>query len=104
MDETFPVGLRLYKKRDVCLKCSPEIPGNPPGRVYASGALARPHRADCMCRGLLPHRISDRTARPHRICAPVRTHDVPGLKEPGKDGIHQARPGERRNLEWLDAL
>ena len=55
-----------------------------------------PHRADHLRGGLLPHRISHRAARPHRVRAPVRTHDVSGLAESGKDGIRQAGAAERR--------
>ena len=65
---------------------------------------ARPHRAHRRHRRLLPHRFSHRARRPHRLRAPVRAHDVSGLAEPGQDGIHQARPAERRRAQRLHAF
>ena len=55
-------------------------------------------------RGLLQHRLPDRAEGPHRLRAPLRAHDVPGLEEPGQDGVHQAGPVERRRAQWLDPL
>ena len=55
-------------------------------------------------RRLLQHRLPDRAQGSHRLRPPLRAHDVPGLAEPRQDGVHQARPVERRHPQRLDAL
>ena len=66
--------------------------------------LARHDGAEGGRRRLLQHRLPHRAEGPHRLRAPLRAHDVPGLREPRQDGVHQARPVERRRPERLDAL
>ncbi len=67
-------------------------------------ALARHDDADGRRRRLLQHRVPQRAEGPHRLRAPLRAHDVPGLAEPRQDGVHPARRVERRPAERLDAL
>ena len=77
----------------------PEAPERPEG-----GPLARPHLADGGRGRLLQHRLPDRAEGPDRLRPPLRAPHVPGLEEPREDGVHQARPVERRHPERLDAL
>ena len=70
----------------------------------ARGGFAGPHRAGGHGRGLLQHRVSHRAARPQRLRASVRAHDVSGLGQRREDGAHQADQFFGRRAERLDAL
>ena len=80
---------------------------DPQGPVRVSQARQRPqgrplegrHRAHRDRDRLLQHRLPQRAQGPHRLRAFVRTPDVPGLEEPGQDGVRAPDREERRGHE-----
>jgi hypothetical protein len=72
-------------------------------------AEERPARRGCAGYGragrnrrrLLQDRFPPGAPGAQRLCAPVRTHDVPGLRKRPQNAAHQADQFERRSLERL---
>ena len=58
----------------------------------------RSQAADRAREPVVPRRVEEREARPHRLRAPVRAHDVPGLEERRGRVLHLRRAGRRQRL------
>ena len=86
-----------------------QTPGRHPGRhsegrvreVHAAQRPAgdparRPQAADRPREPVVPRRVEEREDRPHRLRAPVRAHDVPGLEERQRRVLRLRREGRRQ--------
>src|SRR5260370_2133698 len=74
------------------------------GEWITRGGRARYHGAGGYRGRLLQNRVPARAAGAQRVRAPVRTHDVSGLRECAEDATHQAGQFQRRRAERLDEL
>ena len=67
-----------------------------PAQRAGGDPLRRPSAAACRGERLVPRGTGERRARPHRLRAPVRTHDVPGHRSTCRATALQVRRGRRR--------
>ncbi len=70
----------------------------------ARGDQREPRGAGRGRRADVPHRLPHRAERPHRLRAPVRAPDVPGLRARRQVRARPHRQRERRHAERLDAV
>ena len=79
------------------------------GQRAAGGVPRRPLDADRAYGDLVPRRLEEREARSHRLCPPVRAHDVQGLEErragrPPVVHLERGRPEQRLHQRGFDRL